>query len=165
MEYPIYIEGRESGTLSETTEGLYTVFRADCPKRNGMIRLWLHGGGQSACLGLLAPRGERLVLTRRLSRQARAAFPRTIERVSDQPRAAAAPRTAPAPPPPTPSPAPQEPDSEGWRALGDGTLLASDGRRAIPAALPPDSPLAPHLRRIGGRVYLVFRLSMRYNEV
>ena len=58
LEYPIYIEGRESGTLSETTEGLYTVFRADCPKRNGMIRLWLHGGGQSACLGLLAPRGD-----------------------------------------------------------------------------------------------------------
>lgn len=164
MEYPIYIEGRESGTLSETTEGLYTVFRADCPKRNGMIRLWLHGGGQSTCLGLLAPRGERLVLTRRLSRQARAAFPRAIERVSDQPRAAAAQRMTPAPPP-EPLSAPAETAMDDWRALGDGTLLASDGRRAIPAALPPDSPLAPHLMRIGGRVYLVFRLSMRYNEV
>ncbi len=156
MEYPIYIEGRPSGTLTETAEGLYTVFQADCPRRNGLIRLWLHGGGQSACLGLLAPRGERLVLTRRLSRRARAAFPRLIERVSDEPRSGAVPRAAPLPPEPAPG-APKA-AAEGWRALGDGTLLAADGRRAIPAALPPDSPLAPHLRRIGGRDYLVFRL-------
>ena len=156
MEYPIYIEGRRSGTLSETAEGLYTVFQADCPRRNGLIRLWLHGGGQSACLGLLAPRGERLVLTRRLSRRARAAFPRLIERVSDEPRSGAVPRAAPLPP--EPATGAPEAAAEGWRALGDGTLLAADGRRAIPAALPPDSPLAPHLLRIGGRVYLVFRL-------
>ena len=58
MEYPIYIEGRRSGTLTETAEGLYTVFQADCPRRNGLIRLWLHGGGQSACLGLLAFPGD-----------------------------------------------------------------------------------------------------------
>ena len=157
MEYPIYIEGRPSGTLTETAEGLYTVFRADCPRRNGMIRLWLHGGGQSACLGLLAPHGERLVLTRRLSRQARAAFPRLIEHVSDQPRAVSVPRTQSAPPPESLS-APAETAMDDWRALPDGTLLAADGRRAIPAALPPDSPLAPHLMRIGGRDYLVFRL-------
>lgn len=156
MEYPIYIEGRRSGTLTETAEGLYTVFQADCPRRNGLIRLWLHGGGQSACLGLLAPRGERLVLTRRLSRRARAAFPRLIERVSDEPRSGAAPRVAPLPPEPAPT-APEK-AAEGWRALGDGTLIAADGRRAIPAALPSDSPLAPHLLRIGGRDYLVFRL-------
>ncbi|MGX8692863.1 MAG: hypothetical protein ACSW8E_03800 [Clostridia bacterium] len=149
MDYPIIIEGRRSGTLRESAEGLYTVFRAECPRRDGMIRLWLHGGGQSACLGLLAPCGEHLMLTRRLSRRARTAFPRTIELVSDQPRFSA--RAAPAPPR-------QAPEPEGWRALGDGTLLAADGRRAIPAALPPDSPLAPHLIRIGGRDYLVFRL-------
>ena len=153
MDYPIYIEGRRSGTLSESAEGLYTVFRAECPRRNGMIRLWLHGGGQSACLGLLAPCGEHLVLTRRLSRRARAAFPGTIELVSDLPRFSG--RAAPAPPPEPPR---QEAESAGWRALGDGTLLAADGRRAIPAALPPGSPLAPHLTRIGGRDYLVFRL-------
>ena len=155
MEYPIYIEGRRSGTLTESMEGLYTVFRADCPRRNGMIRLWLHGGGQSACLGLLTPRGERLVLTRRLSRRARAAFPRTIELVSDQPRSARV--QQPSLPPPE-SARGQEPESAQWRPLPDGTLLAADGRRAIPAALPPDSPLAPHLLRIDGRDYLVFRL-------
>ena len=158
MEYPIFIKGRQSGTLTESAEGLYTVFHADCPGQNGLIRLWLHGGGQSACLGLLAPRGDRLVLTRRLSRQARAAFPRHIERVSDQPLetqpGAPAPKTVSPPPPP----ARDEPETDGWRALPDGSLIAADGRRALPAALPPGSPLAPHLLRIGGRDYLVFRL-------
>lgn len=149
MDYPIYIEGRESGVLTEQTEGLYTVFRADCQMRNGLIRLWLHGAGQSACLGLLAPRGGRLILTRRLSRRARAAFPGVIERVSDRPGEAPA-REA---PPPSPSAAPP-----GWRALPDGSLIAADGRRALPAALPPSSPLAPFLLRIDGRDYLVFRL-------
>ena len=167
MEYPIIIDGRPGGTLTESTDGLYTVFHADCPRRGGLIRLWLHGGGQSACLGLLAPRGERLVLTKRLSRQARGAYPRLIESVSDQPCPAAAAKAAPTPPPRTPISAPEpEPagsDSSLWHALPDGSLIAADGRRAIPAALPPSSPLAPHLMRIGGRDYLVFRLGMRYN--
>ncbi len=162
MDYPIYIEGRQCGTLTESKEGLYTVFHADCPRRNGLIRLWLHGGGQSACLGLLAPRGDRLVLTRRLSRQARTAFPRPIERVSDQPGTPQAeirtPAAAPAPPPPGPSPEQSTPEADGWRALPDGTLIAADGRRALPAALPPGSALASHLLRIGDRDYLVFRL-------
>lgn len=154
MDYPVYIDGRRSGTLSESMEGLYTVFRADCPGCGGMIRLWLHGGGKSACLGLLVPDGDRLVLRRRLSRRERTAFPRTIELVSDQPRLT----RAPAPPPPPPGPSRPTAESGGWQALGDGTLLAADGRRAIPAALPPESPLAAHLMRIGGRDYLVFRL-------
>lgn len=157
MEYPIYIEGRPSGTLTESSEGLYTVFRADCPKRNGLIRLWLHGGGQSACLGLLAPRGDRLVLTRRLSRQARAVYPRPIERVSDEPRSTQDARSRPLVPSPA-APQPEPAGSEGWRALPDGSLIAPDGRRAIPASLPPGSPLEAHLRRIGDRDYLVFRL-------
>lgn len=156
MEYPIYIEGRACGTLTESVEGLYTVFRADCPKRNGLIRLWLHGGGQSACLGLLAPRGERLVLTRRLSRQARGAYPRVIERVSDEARAASGERRPTVSPAPPPSSLPEAAD--GWQPLPDGSLLAADGRRALPASLPPGSPLAPHILCIGGRDYLVFRL-------
>ena len=143
MEYPILIEGSRSGTLTETVEGLYTVFRADCPLRRGLIRLWLHGGGRCACLGLLSPCGERLVLMRRLSRLARAAFPEEITLVSDRPAAAEIPAT---------------PEPGDWRPLPDGTLIAPDGRRAIPAALSDTSPLSSHLRQIGGRSYLVFRL-------
>lgn len=148
MEYPITIENRPCGTLTERAEGLYTVFRADCPARPGLIRLWLHGGGQSACLGLLSPRGDRLVLTRRLSRQARSAYPRVIERVSDRPEDA-----APAEPPPPAA----------WRALPDGSLVSADGLRAIPACFPAHSPLAGHIRRIGDRDYLVFQLPREYN--
>ena len=143
MEYPVVIGAEPSGTLTERVEGLYTVFHADCPLRRGLIRLWLHGGGQSVCLGLLSPCGDRLVLTRRLSRLARAAFPAEITLVSDRPEAAE-----------LPSP----PESGDWRPLPDGSLVAPDGRRAIPAALPGTSPLSAHLRQIGGRSYLVFRL-------
>ena len=160
MEYPIFIEGQQSGSLTERADGLYTVFHAECPRRDGMIRLWLHGGGQSACLGLLAPRGDRLVLTKRLSRQARGGYPRLIESVSDQPRPSKAAKPASAPPPskPAPAPEPEDPEHSPWRAMPDGSLIAADGRRAIPAALPPFSPLAPHLITVGGREYLVFRL-------
>ena len=150
MEYPILIEGRACGRLTESRDGLYTVFRAECPRRDGLIRLWLHGGGQSACLGVVSPCGERLVLTRRLSRLARAEFPARIEYASDRPEAGAEVREPrPAPPP--------EPPKEAWRALPDGSLIAADGRIALPAALPPSSPLAGHLLTIGGRDYLVFR--------
>ena len=149
MEYPIELQSGLSGTLTETAEGLYTVFHADCPRQGGLVRLWLHGGGQSACLGLLSPDGERLTLTRRLSRRARSAYPRVIERVTDTPSTA----------PPAPAP---ESDAR-WRALPDGSLLSEDGRRAIPARFPANSPLAGQLLRIAGREYLVFSLPIDYN--
>ena len=159
MDYPIVIEGRERGRLTESRDGLYTVFRAECPRREGLIRLWLHGGGQSACLGVLAPEGEGLVLTRRLSRLARAAFPAVIEVASDRPQEAG-PAVPPPPPPQEPVSASGEPNGGegGWRALPDGSLLHGDGRLALPAALPPRSPLAGRLTRIRGQDYLVFRL-------
>ena len=153
MDIPIMIDGQKLGRLTESREGLYTVFRADCPRREGLIRLWLHGGGQSACLGVLAPRGDRLTLTRRLSRLERAAFPLRIDCASDRPETAAKPRPAPLPPR-EPSPPPES----GWHALPDGSLLSDDGRIALPAALPPSSPLAGRVLRIRGREYLVFRL-------
>lgn len=147
------IDGQKLGRLTESREGLYTVFRADCPRREGLIRLWLHGGGQSACLGVLAPRGDRLTLTRRLSRLERAAFPTRIAYASDRPETAAKPRQAPLPPR-EPSPPPES----GWQALPDGSLLSDDGCIALPAALPPSSPLAGRVLQIRGREYLVFRL-------
>ena len=158
MEYPILIEGQAVGTLTETAEGLYTVFRADCALRAGLIRLWLHGGGRSAPLGLLAPCGGCLALTRRLSRRERQALPVPIEEVSDRPAPSAGPARSPArmPPPAPERPAPPA-DAEAWTPLPDGSLIA-DGRIALPACLSPSSPLAGRVQRIGGREYLVFRL-------
>ena len=159
MEYPILIEGQAVGTLTETAEGLYTVFRADCTLRAGLIRLWLHGGGRSAPLGLLAPCGGRLTLTRRLSRLERQALPAPIEEVSDRPAPRAAPARSPARTPPSHAPERPAPPAaaEAWTPLPDGSLIA-DGRIALPACLSPSSPLAGRVQRIGGREYLVFRL-------
>ena len=172
MSLPIYIQGLPCGELNEKGEGLYTLFSADCEPREGLIRLWAHGGGRSACLGLLAPEGGRLRLTRRLSRRERASFPSPIERVDDRAdEAAPEPQKEPQKEPPAAVSAPEAPKEEPaaadaeappipgapvWLALPDGTLLGPDGEQAIPASLPPSSPLFTHLRRIQGRDYLVF---------
>ncbi len=144
MSRPIYLDGRVCGTLTETREGLYRVFRADCEAREGLRRLWLHGEGRSVYLGLLAPEGGRLRLVRRFSRAA--GLPETVECARD-------------------SPAPARegtPPREGlvWRRRADGSLTASDGARrylALPAARTAALRDTGRLRRIGGKDYLVFR--------
>ena len=143
MPIPIYLDGEKCGTLTETREGLYRVFRADCPPREGLRRLWLHGEGRSVYLGLLTPEGGRLRLCRRFSRAA--ALPERIDCARDSC---------------VPQPKGRREELL-WPALPDGTLAASDGEfryRAFPAALSPASPAAARLRRIGGKDYLVFRL-------
>ena len=186
MEYPVYIGGQASGTLRERQDGLYTVWEIDCAPREGLIRLWAQGGGRSVCLGLLAPEGGRLRLIKRLSRREREKFPSLIERISDQTELFIVPGEAAAPPPETEKPAlessaapeevsaPKTPPPPGvpepenpakqpqtpspWQRLSDGSLVAPDGAIALPAKLPPDTPLAPLLQQIDGQDYLVFRL-------
>ena len=153
MSRPIYIDGEEVGTLTETREGLYRVFRAECAMREGLHRLWLYGEGRGVYLGLLAPEGGRLCLTRRFSRAS--GLPETIDCARDN--AAPAPKTA---PPPDARPPEEEKDELLWFSRPDGTLTAFDGQShylALPAALAPSSPVAGRLRRIGGKEYLVFR--------
>lgn len=64
---------------------------------------------------------------------------------------------------PAAAPEPQAAVEDGprWRPQPDGTLRAegADGALvALPAALPPGSPLRDRVLRIGGQDYLVFRL-------
>ena len=93
MDLPIY-DGREPvGTLSVRREGLYAVFRAELPLRDGLQRLWLCGGEKSVCLGVLQPADGRLRLEKRLSRASCAALPRPPLRAALQ-------NTLPVPPPP-----------------------------------------------------------------
>ena len=153
MPWPVYINGKEAGELTEAREGLYRVFRADCAMREGLHRLWLKGEDGSAYLGLLTPRDGRLRLTVRFSRAAAAALPGRILCAADREKSQEA-----ASPPPEAAPQPQE--APHWRPLPDGALTAFDGRfhyLALPAALPSSSPAAGRLRRIGGKDYLVFR--------
>ena len=149
MTIPVWIQGAVRGSLSVSADGLYTLLRADCEPRKELIRLWAHSGGRSACIGVLAPCGGRLALTRRLSARERAAFPWPIERVDDRADA----------PEPVPEAAPvvRPPEAGGWRSLPDGSLLSPDGAQAIPASLPPSSPLFRFVQQIQGRDYLVFR--------
>ena len=146
LEIPIYIAGERCGTLTERAEGLYTVLRAVCPPKEGLIRLWARGGGRSGYLGLLTPCGDGLALERRLSRRERAAFPAVIERADDGEAPAA------------PDLDRDEPCGQSWRRLPDGSLRGENGLLALPAALPDGSPLRAALQHINGGDYLVFRL-------
>ena len=94
MELPIMEQGERIGTLRIGKEGLYTVFRAELPRREGLQRLWLCGAGAWACLGLLEPEGETLRLVRRLSRADCARLPRRPEYAALQPQRAAEPDRA-----------------------------------------------------------------------
>ena len=94
MELPILDKGERIGSLSVTKEGLYTVFRAELPPREGLQRLWLYGAGAWFCLGLLAPTGKGLRLEKRLSRADCARLPRRPEYAALQPKREAKPEEA-----------------------------------------------------------------------
>ena len=99
MDCPVYDGKERIGTLAVRREGLYAVFTAELPAREGLPRLWLCGTGESVCLGLLEPRGGTLRLEKRLSRAACAALPAPPLYATLSPeRAAPAPEAAPSPP-------------------------------------------------------------------
>lgn len=162
MDYPLTVGG-QTGTLRESQSGLYTLFEASIARDpGGLVRLYVHGGGESACLGLMEPEGGGLHLRRRLSALERRSLPAAIEYASDAPESLHNTN----PPPQTtltacPWPAP-EPEGEGllWLRCTDGTLRAHDGVSslvAFPAKLRASAPGAA-LRRIEGEDYLVFRI-------
>lgn len=98
MDYPILIGGERAGTLRESKSGLYTLFEAGLPEDpGGLVRLYVHGGGESAYLGLMAPDGGGLALRRRLSALERRALPDAIAFASDVPEASAAPKASDSP--------------------------------------------------------------------
>ena len=106
-DLPIYNGTERVGTLSVRREGLYAVFRAELPLRDGLQRLWLCGEEESFCLGVLQPQGGRLRLEKRLSRAACAALPRPLLRASLQN----------APPAPLPPETPARPQKRGAESV------------------------------------------------
>lgn len=167
MEYPIFIGGEERGTLNVAQEGLYTLFEAELPKvHEGLYRIWLHGGGQSAYLGLMQPWSGGMYLMKKLSKNAMRGFPQIIEKVSDEERiwpektAERVEKEAePAPSCPYPAPVPQEELGLLWLRRTDGSLVAHDGISslvALPAKLRRETGGAV-LRQIEGKEYIVFR--------
>ena len=82
MTIQVYINQKPAGTLTFEQDGLYTVFKATA-NADGLVRLWAHGDGRSAYLGIMEPTESGLYLCRRLSRRELAAFPDPIEFASD----------------------------------------------------------------------------------
>ena len=149
MELPIYINGKTVGRLEIRAEGLYTVFEARLPKQEGLRRLYVAGGGERACLGVLKPEGDGLSLRQRLSRLEREKLPGRLE-YADLGEGSA-PNPDPAPAPETDAPA------GGWQRGPDG-FLRDPGRRllALPCDLRGRKP-GLRLESIDGREYLLFR--------
>ena len=84
MDYPLLLGGERAGTLRIEQQGLYTCMEVSAGAREGLLRIWVQGGGREAYLGVLQPGEEGLSLRRRLSRRELAAFPQVIEQASDQ---------------------------------------------------------------------------------
>ena len=163
-------------------QGLYTCMEVSAGAREGLLRVWVQGGGREAYLGILQPGEGGMYLRRRLSRRELADFPQVIEQASDRqlptqeevyitkelaesippPSPAPAPETFDPAPTPEPEPKPEsaiEPPALIWREQRDGSLVAKEGNYtllALPARL-RSAPQGADLRRIGGREYLVFR--------
>ena len=77
-EYPIVVDGTETGTLRVSADGIMTAFDARCKDPGTLLRLAVYGE-KEAYLGVMAPDGSGDVhLHRRLSRAALSAFPETI---------------------------------------------------------------------------------------
>lgn len=130
MDYPLLLGGEKAGTLRIERQGLYTCMEVRAEAREGLLRIWVQGGGREAYLGVLQPGEEGLYLRRRLSRRELADFPQVIEQASDrqlppqeevnitQESSELIPLPAPAPalepePQPEPEPAPQpEPEPQ-----------------------------------------------------
>ena len=84
MEIPIYINQEKVGQLRIMRDGLYTVFEAEAKGSSGLVRLWTHGSGKSAYLGVMQTWSGGLWLRRKLSALELKSFPDPIEFVSDR---------------------------------------------------------------------------------
>lgn len=142
-----------AGKLTVSPDGAYLHFRAEAPPMPGLLRLWLSGGDRCESLGLMEPRGGRLILDRRLSRRELCRFPVRIE------RAILAEQRPPDAPSSEPEPAqaqPNDPSDIIWRGDAGTELVAEvNGRRyiALPAKLRRPSRCS---RNIGGQEYVIF---------
>ena len=181
MDYPLIIDGNEAGTLSVNEEGLYTCFEAHAAERDGLVRLWVCGGGARAYLGVMQPWSGGLYLRRRLSRSELKGFPAHIEYAADQgieglhnsenftvkssiesvvPESslhnADSVSSASCP---FPADIPEDAPSLQWFSRRDGTLVSFDGISCL-VALPAELRHADRravIREIAGRKYMVFR--------
>lgn len=184
--YPVIIGGGVCGKLRVEKAGAYTLFRAECPMQEGVIRLSVYGGGIEGYLGVPLPSDGKLFLEKKLSPAALRAFPAQIDHCGlagekpepDVPEEACEPMAQECGEEPAEAcelcEACEEPteleeeaaqaaqDEEGpfWYATTDGALVSrSEGVEMV--ALPTDDERVPEnipgqARVIEGKEYLVY---------
>lgn len=162
--YPIIIRGAQCGELSVTKQGAYTRFFAQCDKCAEVIRICVYGEGKEGYLGVPVPKGEKLVLDKRLSPSSMKHFPEKIEGCTlaghspiakEEEKHEAEPMEE-----CTQAEANEEEGSRLWYATTDGALVSRDGETEM-VALPPDDERVPknfpgQPRIIEGKEYLVY---------
>lgn len=142
MDRPVYIDGKQCGSIKKYTDGLMTVFSARCSADPGrIVRLYVCGDGKSALLGTMRPDGDRLAITRRFSRAELKRLPENIEYAADRPLDA------------------QNSADTLWRRGKMGCLI-SDELIAIPAQPARLGRVSDKLRSIEGRMYLIFERNL-----
>lgn len=78
-KYPVIIDGTACGVLCVSREGLMTVFEAECPEQDRLIRLSVFGAdGTEGKLGVMMPENGILHLKKSFSRTALESFPAEI---------------------------------------------------------------------------------------
>lgn len=78
-KYPVIIDGTACGVLCVSREGLMTVFEAECPEQDRLIRLSVFGAdGTEGKLGVMMPENGVLHLRKSFSRTALELFPGEI---------------------------------------------------------------------------------------
>ena len=141
MDYPILENGAEIGRLYARQEGLYTVFEARLPRREGLTRLYLVGEKGLRALGIMEPGHGGCTLLRRLSRRELPGAIRCATTTEGEPN----------------TKRPQQLDRGGWRE-GELGALYDDERRlvALPAGL-REGARGARTVTIDGKEYIVFR--------
>lgn len=148
-QLPILIHGMECGVVRFRREGAYMVCRGQANYGGEMVRLWVYGNGEPGYLGVLIPDGQGSAAVRKkFSLADFARLPNPMEYCATEELV----RTALAEPV-------QETDVI-WYAVGDGTLVRSDGKRRY-MAFPAEEIRLPRgtrfvLRTIEGKQYVIF---------
>ena len=154
-EYPIYIKGKRAGRLCAQKQGLYTLFTAKACGTEPVF-LQVYGGGKSAPLGRLLPRGGELFLSRRMTRNDMHCWPENIEYAGDR-NPAGERKQQELLRQKSEEASPAEGDRV-WYAQRNGVLLCpGEGLIALPAALRDKRGVLSRIRVINGKEYLVFR--------
>ncbi len=150
-KYPLYINGACCGSLCVYNDGLMTCFEAECEDSNELIKLHIFGNGESAYLGTMQPRGNRLHLLKKFSRNEVSKLANPIEYaanaaiITDEKQIEEADES--------------EDDGLLWFSTVSGYLTCFDGRQSL-IAFPLDSVKMPYdngiVRTISGKEYVVF---------